>query len=72
MDPCFGGDRGGKQNEEMNRYNRHQDEILVEVEKQAKTAAAVWLCSGSPSSALSHTHTHKSQGGLSLHDRAKL
>ena len=67
--------QGGKQNEKMNRYIevRHQDERLGEVKNTSQTVAAARLCSGSASFLpLSHTHTHKSQAGLSLHDRAKL
>lgn len=52
---------------------RPQDERLEEVKKTSRnisSGVAVFRLAFHHS--LSHTHTHKSQPGLSLHDRAKL
>lgn len=84
MDACSGRHSGGKQEEEMNRYNI--DTGMKDCRKwktshngsdgSGVSVAAfrlAFLRSLSPFSLpLPRARTHKSQAGLSLHDRAKL
>lgn len=87
MDACSGRHSGGKQEEEMNWYNidtgmkdcrkrkTSQDGSDGDSGGGGSVAAfrLAFLCSLSPFSLpLPRARTHKSQAGLSLHDRAKL